>query len=482
MVGHGLHEIRIRRRLTKHCLSNRFDSCFNHTQKKERTINREKKFRPAQFLAVSFIVVIVVGTLLLLLPFSTTSGHIAFVDALFRSTSSVCVTGLIVQDTPTYFTPFGHAVILILFQLGGLGIMTFSTLVLLVAGKGISFKGRLIIQEGYYPGVAKDVKSLIKNIFIFAFAFEAAGALSLFLRWQKDFTWPQALFHSIFHSVSAFCNAGFALFSNSFESYRDDIWINMTFYILIIFGGMGFLVLQEMTKLVSGRLKKRKLKISLHSKLVLTMTSILILFSFVLFLLMEWNKSLKTFTVKSKILSSLFQVITPRTAGFNTMNLNSLSFAAVFLLIFLMFIGASPGSTGGGIKTSTFGVIFAFLRSKLKGRDSVNLLYRTIPLETTVKAFTVVTLASGVIFLSSFILMISHPWAAMKDVVFEVFSAFSTVGLSLGMTPKLNVLGKIVIILTMYIGRIGPLTLLYAFSRQRPFGKYQYIEETVMIG
>ena len=431
---------------------------------------------------MSFIVVIIVGTLFLLLPFSTKSGRISFVDALFEATSSVCVTGLIVQDTPTYFTPFGHAVILILFQLGGLGIMTFSTLVLLVAGRGISFKDRLLIQEGYYPGMMKDVKSLIKHIFIFAFAFEAAGALSLFLRWQKDFTWPKALFHSIFHSVSAFCNAGFALFSNSFESYRSDTWINMTFYFLIIFGGIGFLVLHEMIKLVSGILKKRKLKISLHSKLVLTMTSTLILFSFGLFLLMEWNKSLKMFSLKGKILSSLFQVITPRTAGFNTMNLNSLSFAAVFLLIFLMFIGASPGSTGGGVKTSTFGVIFAFLRSKLKAGDSVNLLYRTIPLETTIKAFTVVTLASGVIFLSSFILMISHPWAAMKDVVFEVFSAFSTVGLSLGMTPKLSVMGKIVIVLTMYIGRIGPLTLLYAFSRQRPFGKYQYVEETVMIG
>jgi trk system potassium uptake protein TrkH len=433
-------------------------------------------------LAISFIVAILVGTSLLLLPFSTISGHISLVDALFTATSGVCVTGLIVQDTATYFTPFGQAIILILLQLGGLGIMTFSTLIILVAGKRISIKDTIIIQQGFHHGAPKDVKSLIKNIFFYALTLEVVGTLSLFLRWQKELPWQKALSHSAFHSISAFCNAGFSLFSRSFLSYRSDTWINITLFLLIILGGVGFLVLQEMKEVFSCALRKRKTKISLHAKLVLTVTSFLIVFSFVLFLAIEWNHSLKMFTLKEKIFSSIFQVVTPRTAGFNTMDLNSLSFSAVFLLIMLMFIGASSGSTGGGVKTSTIGVILGFLKSKIAARESVNLFRRTLPLESVMKAFTVVTLAICVIFLSSFILLLTQPVASMKEALFEVFSAFSTVGLSLGITSKLSSLGKIVIILTMYIGRIGPLTLLYVFSRQKAFGRFEYVEETVMIG
>lgn len=392
------------------------------------------------------------------------------------------MTGLIVQDTATYFTPFGQTVILILFQLGGLGIMTFSTLILLVAGKRISIKDRIIIQQGFHHGAPKDFKSLIKNIFLYALTLEAAGTLSLFLRWQKDFPWQKALSYSVFHSISALCNAGFSLFSRSFISYRSDTWINITLFLLIILGGLGFLALQEMKEAFSGVLRRRKTRISLHTKLVLTLTSFLVVFSFVLFLAIEWNHSLKMFTLKEKIFSSIFQVVTPRTAGFNTMDLNSLSFSAVLLLIMLMFIGASSGSTGGGVKTSTIGVILGFLKSKITARDSVNLFRRTLPLESVMKAFTVITLAICVIFLSSFILLLTQPVASMKEALFEVFSAFSTVGLSLGITPKLSSLGKIVIILTMYIGRIGPLTLLYAFSRQKAYGRFEYVEETVMIG
>ncbi|HEB36718.1 MAG TPA: hypothetical protein ENI18_12885 [Candidatus Aminicenantes bacterium] len=442
----------------------------------------ERRFQPAQVLAISFIVAILGGTFLLLLPFSTKSGHISLVDALFTATSGVCVTGLIVQDTATYFTPFGQAVILVLFQLGGLGIMTFSTLILLVAGKRISIKDRIIIQQGFHHGAPKDFKSLIKNIFLYTLILEAAGTLSLFLRWQQDFPWQKALSYSVFHSISALCNAGFSLFSRSFISYRSDIWINITLFLLIILGGVGFLALQEMKEVFSGVLRRQKTKISLHTKLVLTLTSFLVVFSFVLFLAIEWNHSLKMFTLKEKIFSSIFQVVTPRTAGFNTMDLNSLSFSAVLLLIMLMFIGASSGSTGGGIKTSTIGVILGFLKSKITARDSVNLFHRTLPMESVMKAFTVITLAMCVIFFSSFILLLTQPVASMKEALFEVFSAFSTVGLSLGLTPKLSSLGKIVIILTMYIGRIGPLTLLYAFSRQRAYGRFEYVEETVMIG
>ena len=422
------------------------------------------------------------GTVLLLLPVSTHSGHISFIDALFTSTSAVCVTGLIVQDTATYFSSFGKAVILILFQLGGLGIMTFSTLILLVAGKKISIQDKIIIQQGYHHASAKNVKSLIKNIFFYSLIIEFVGTLIFFLHWHGKFSGPKGLFLSLFHSVSAFCNAGFSLFSDSFVSFRGDVLVNVTVVVLIVLGGVGFLVLSEGTEIFASLWRRKRGQTSLHSKLVFLMTFILIVFSFALFLLMEWDKSLEGFSVKEKILSALFQIVTPRTAGFNTMDLNTLSYAAVFLLIFLMFVGASPGSTGGGVKTSTLGVLLAFVKSKIVARDSVSLFYRTIPLEIITRAFTVITLSICVISLSSFFLFLTQSGMSMQEVFFEVFSAFGTVGLSLGVTPRLTTAGKAVIILTMFIGRIGPLTLLYAFSRQKAFGKFEYVEEAVMIG
>lgn len=418
----------------------------------------------------------------MLLPFSTKSGHISLIDAFFTSTSAVCVTGLIVQDTATYFTRAGQTIILVLFQLGGLGIMTFSTLVLLVAGKKISIKDSILIREGYAPYMQKNVKSLIKNIFFYTVAIEVAGTLSFFIRWHKIFSAPKALFYSVFHSVSAFCNAGFSVFCDSFESFRSDSYVNITLMVLIVLGGLGFLVINEIIRIFFHKRGKGKIQISLHAKLVLSTTLFLLFFSFVVFTALEWNNSLKDFTLKEKIFSSLFQIITPRTAGFNTMSLGSLSLGTVFLLILLMFIGASPGSTGGGVKTSTVGVVFGFIRSKITARESINIFYRTLPLDLIIKALTIITLAICVICFSSFILFISQPAVGMKEVFFEVFSAFGTVGLSLGLTQNLNVLGKIVIILTMYTGRIGPLTLLYAFSRRRPFGRYEYVEESIMIG
>lgn len=445
-------------------------------------IKPEKKFSPAQFLAGSFLAVIALGTGILLLPITTNSGHISFIDALFRATSSVCVTGLTVNDTSSFFTPFGQIVNMVLFQLGGLGILTFSTLILLVSGRKITIKDRIIIQQGYHPSSPRDVKTLIKNIFIYAMSLEAAGACLFFIHWHRSFPIGQSILYSVYHSISAFCNAGFSLFSDSFESFRNDAWTNLTLVFLIVLGGIGFLVLQEGKDFFFARIKRKRLRLSLHSGIVLTFTSLLIVLPFFILLIVEWNRSLLDLTIKEKILTCLFQTVTARTAGFNTINLNFFSFPALMLLILLMFIGASPGSTGGGIKTSTFGVIFAFLKSKITARETVNVFYRTIPLETVMRAFTVVTLSFSVIFFSVFIISLVQPEFDMKSVVFETFSAFGTVGLSLGITPQLNSLSKLVIIVTMYIGRIGPLTLLWAFSRMRPHGRFEYLEETVMIG
>jgi trk system potassium uptake protein TrkH len=450
---------------------------------KERSIKKERRFQPAQLLALSFVAAIFMGTFLLLLPVSTHPGeNISFVDALFTSTSAVCVTGLIVQDTATYFTPAGQTVILILFQLGGLGIMAFSTLILLVAGRKVSIQDKIIIREGFHPGSAKNVKSLVKNIFFFAIAIESAGTLLLYLHWHGKFPGFKGFFYSLFHAVSAFCNAGFSVFSDSLTSFRGDVWTNATIMLLIVFGGLGFLVLSEGVENVFGAFRHRRQKMSLHSKLIWIMTLSLIVLPFVSFLLIEWNHSLLEFSLKEKLLASLFQVITPRTAGFNTMELGTLNHAAVFLLISLMFIGASPGSTGGGVKTSTIGVIFAFVRSRIAARDSVNIFFRTLPEGLVTKAFTVVVLSICVIFISCAILFLTQKGMSMKETFFEVFSAFGTVGLSLGMTAKLNAVGKIVIVVTMFFGRIGPLTLLYALSREKALGKFEYVEESVMIG
>ena len=373
-------------------------------------------------------------------------------------------------------------VILILFQLGGLGIMAFSTLVLLVAGRKISIQDKIIIQQDYHHTAAKNVKSLIKNIFCYAIAIESVGALFLFLKWHGKFPGFEGLFYSLFHAISAFCNAGFSVFGDSLESFRGDVWTNATIMTLIVLGSLGFLVLSESADFFSRIIRRRNRRMSLHSKMVWIMTLFLIVFPFLSFLMIEWSQSLQGISLKEKILASLFQVITPRTAGFNTLEFGSLHPAAIFLLISLMFIGASPGSTGGGVKTSTIGVIFAFVKSRIAARESINIFYRTLPLGLVTKAFTVVVLSICVIFVSCAILFLTQSGMSMEETFFEVFSAFGTVGLSLGITAKLNALGKVVIIFTMFIGRIGPLTLLYAFSREKALGKFEYVEESVMIG
>ena len=440
------------------------------------------QFNPAQVLAISFVSAIAVGTGLLMIPACTVEGHISLIDALFTATSAVCVTGLIVQDTAVYFTPLGQGIILILFQLGGLGIMTFSTLVMLMAGRKISFKDRIIIQEGFHHASPSNLKSLIRKVFLFTFTLESAGAVLLFLHWKDNFSGIQAGFHAVFHSVSAFCNAGFARFSDSFESFRGDLYVNTVLIILIILGGLGFLVLFELWEIGAAKIKKKQHRFSLHMKMVLSTTLILLIGAGLLFFILEEGRALQELPAEEKAAAALFQTVTPRTAGFNTLDMNLLGRGTLFMLIMLMFVGAAPGSTGGGVKVTTLGVLFAFIKSRLAGRQSVNMGRRTLPFELITKAFTLLTLSFMVISASVFILLISQQGMKVLEIIFEVFSAFGTVGLSLGITPELNSLGKTVVILTMYIGRIGPLTFLYAFSRERPLGRYEYVKETVMIG
>jgi trk system potassium uptake protein TrkH len=443
---------------------------------------KDLRFHPAQVLAVSFLAAILVGTALLSLPLSTRAGALSPIDALFTSTSAVCVTGLIVKDTPVDFTPAGQAILLALIQLGGLGIMTFSTLVLLVAGRNVSIRDRLQLQSSYHAGIPQDFRALVRSLFTYTVAIELAGAAALFFCFWKEHGPREAVPLSVFHSVSAFCNAGFSLFSDSFAGYRGHVCLNITVMALILLGGIGFPVLREARDLLADRFNGRKLHASLHFKFVLSMSGALILFSSAFIFLQESKHGLEGLSAKERVLGSFFQAVTARTAGFNTVEIGALSSASVLLLLVLMFVGASPASTGGGVKTSTAGVILMSMRARLRAQDSVMLFKRTLPPDVITKAFTLAALAIAVIFLCATALLVSQPALSLREAIFEAFSAFGTVGLSMGITPNLTTAGKLAIIFTMFIGRVGPLTLLYAFSRQRAKGHYEYAEEPVLIG
>ena len=443
---------------------------------------KDIEFHPARVLAASFLAAILVGTLLLSLPFSTRQGQTPVLDAFFTATSAVCVTGLIVKDTPAHYSPAGLAIILALIQLGGLGIMTFSTLIILAARGRISVRERLLIQSSFHPGIPKDLPSLVRSIFAYTLAIESAGAVLLFAWFSADFGFWRAAGLAIFHAISAFCNAGFSLFSDSLTGYRGHAGIVLTVAGLIVLGGIGFPVLREMRQLSVSRLTRRPARPSLHLKLIVTTTLIFILAAFALLYVMEGSFSMASYSIRERALSSFFLSVTARTAGFQTMSIAALGPASVLLMFLLMFVGASPASTGGGVKTSTASLLVLLIRSRVSSRQTVSAFRRSLAADLMTKAFTLIVLALAVIFLATGVLLASQPAIGMKSALFEVFSAFGTVGLSMGVTSGLTPLGKVVIILTMFIGRVGPLTLLYALSRRRPRGRFEYAEESVLVG
>ncbi|MBC7349437.1 MAG: hypothetical protein H5U05_05635 [Candidatus Aminicenantes bacterium] len=404
------------------------------------------------------------------------------IDALFTSTSAICVTGLIVVDTPSFFSPLGQGILLVLIQLGGLGIMTFSSFILLTAGRRVSLTDKLVVEGSFRPLVISDFSSLLRDVFLFTFGFELLGAALLLLKFSVGAPFSRALVLSVFHSVSAFCNAGFSLFSDSLKAFRGDLLVNLVMIFLIVFGGLGFFVLQEIKLAFRHGIRKERVKFSLHTKFVVAVTLGIILSGAVLIFLLEFKHGLSGLPLKDKVLASLFQVVSARTAGFNTVDIGSLSMASILLLVFIMFVGASPGSTGGGVKTTTFGLIFAFLRSRLEGYEVTQIFSRGIRNEDVIKAYTLVSLALSLVFASTVALLVIQPELALKEALFEVVSAFGTVGLSLGITPQLHPLSKLILVVTMYLGRIGPLTMLYAFSRVKPAGHYQFVEESIMVG
>ncbi len=452
-----------------------------------------KRLNPPQVVAISFLVAIIIGTILLSLPISSKGPEkIKFIDALFTATSATCVTGLTVKDTATFFSPFAQWVILALFQAGGLGIMTLSTLFAILLGRKLTIRENVTIQGALNHHKIEGLSALIKYILSLTLGLEFLGALLLFLKWSRGhgFSTGQAIWHSVFHSISAFCNAGFSLFSNSFMDYRDNLYIVLVMSIMIILGGIGFIVLLDIKNLKFWKKNKNFAinRVTLQTKIVLISTVALILIGTVAFLILENNESLRGFSSKGKILTSYFQSVTSRTAGFNTVNIGGLGMASQLLLIVLMFIGASPGSTGGGIKTATFGILLATIWSMLRNRDRVSAFKKTIPRQVVRKAMVVffIGLAWVLIFTAALCVTEAKNIGTSANPflrsLFEVTSAFGTVGLSTGITPYLSTLGKILIILTMYAGRIGPLTLALAITIREQKIVYKYPEEKIMVG
>jgi trk system potassium uptake protein TrkH len=439
---------------------------------------------PIQKILLSFIMLILTGTALLKIPFATRGG-ISVIDALFTSTSAVCVTGLIVLDTAKDFTLAGQCIILLLIQFGGLGIMTFSIAILSLIGADLSIKWRFTFDSFYDVMKEFPIKSLLKKIIVYTLIIEASIALALFSQFVDHFTLPQAIWHSIFQAVSAFCNAGFSTFSNSLMDYRSNYIVQLSIGIGIILGGLGFLVLTELAQAKRKRITFYFTQFTLHTKFVLLITGILIIAGIGVFLVLEWHYSIRNLSIGEKLIASFFQSVTCRTAGFNTVDIGSLRSPTLFVMMLLMFIGGSPGSIAGGIKTTTMGVIVSLIYSKFRGTQQIVFWGRSLNPETIERSTSLMILAILFITFSAFLLLtvdtfhVKDPFLA---VLFEVTSAFGTVGLSTGITSSISDPGRVLMCLVMYIGRLGPLTLIMALTSKKKRVNIEYPEEHIMIG
>lgn len=441
-----------------------------------------KGLNPAQVLVLGFAAVIFVGGLLLNLPISSVDGNsVGFVNAIFTATSAVCVTGLAVVDTGTHWTLFGKIIIMLLIQIGGLGFMTMTTTIAFVMGRKISLKSRLVMQEAYNQSTVAGIVRLTQYVLFVTLAIEGVAALILMTRFIPIYGWGNGIFYGIFHSVSAFCNAGFDLVGGfrSLMPFVSDPVINLTIMFLIISGGLGFAVITEIINL------RKFSKFSLHAKVVISMTILLILLGFASILMLEYNNpdTLGPLSWPQKVLAAMFQSVTPRTAGFNTIDMAKYSISAQLMTIILMFIGGSPGSTAGGIKTTTFGVIISQVISVIVGKESPQVFKKRIPMDVINKALALFSVAMFLILLVTMLLSITETGHSFMELIFETTSAFATVGLTLGITTSLTVPGKIIIAFTMFAGRLGPLTLIMAIAaRQGRRVKYKYPEGKILVG
>ncbi|MFH1008822.1 MAG: TrkH family potassium uptake protein [Candidatus Latescibacterota bacterium] len=443
------------------------------------------QMNPAQLLGLSFAGLIFVGSILLTFPAATKDGYGAsMLTALFTATSATCVTGLVVVDTGTHFSTFGQIVILCLIQLGGLGMMTFSTSLALIFGKRLGVRERATMQEVLDAPDPASLIRIVRYIVKMTVCAELIGATILFVRFK--FVYPSVLkaaYYALFHAISAFCNAGFGLYSDSLTGFHGDLIVNFTITTLIIMGGIGFVVVAAVTNRENLRrgVRGSLLHLDVHSKLVLSATAVLIVGGALAVFFFEFDRSLLTLSTKDKFLAAYFQSVTARTAGFNTIDIGQLRNVTLFIMMVWMFVGAAPGSTGGGIKVSTVAVLLLSLKTMLQERRDIEVFRRTIPQPVVYKSIAV-TIVSLLLLGSLFSLLLVSQDGKFVDLLFEAVSAFGTVGLSVGVTPQLNAAGRVIIMLLMFIGRLGPLTLAFAVGRRSRRSYLRYPQGRVMIG
>lgn len=439
------------------------------------------EFNAVQILSIGFFILILIGGIILSLPISSASGESTnLLDSIFTSTSAVCVTGLITLDTGTHFSVFGQVIIITLIEIGGLGFMSFATMIALILGKKITLKDRLIMQEALNAFSIQGMVKMVKYVIKFTLLIQLIGAIILSTQFIPEFGLKKGIGFSLFHSISAFCNAGFDLFGHfsSLVNHNTNSVILITISSLIIIGGLGFTVWIE----IYNYRKTRRL--SLHSKLVLLITIFLLVLGTILFLVLEYNNSntIAQMGIKDKLLNSYFSSATARTAGFNSVDTNGTTNGGKLLTVLLMFIGGSPGSTAGGIKTVTFGVIILAVVAVIKGREEPEIFKRSLSKELVYRSFAILVIALTLVLTVSMVLSITLPNEKFIDLLYEVTSAFGTVGITTGVTQRLTVVGKVIIMITMYLGRLGPLTFAFAITKRKKKQGIRYPKGKILIG
>ena len=423
------------------------------------------------------------GALLLQLPIASTAGqHQRFVDALFTSSSAITTTGLTVVDTGTYYSLFGQLVIFALFQIGGLGYMVFIALAALIAGRQLSLRAGLTLQESIAGLARAEQRQFVKVVFWYTALFEGAGALLLTLHWLGQYSFPRALYLGIFHSVSAFCTAGFALFPASFMADRDNLLVNSTIALVTLAGAVGFFVLRDLDRYWRMVLTQRQSRrLSSHTKLVLVVTATMTVLGTAIVFFTE-PTSIAGASPWQRFSSASFQALSAETTtGFNSIDITLMTPPGLLTIIILMFIGASPGGTGGGIKTTTFGAIVATVGGLLRGSEDAVVFRRRLTRDTVNRAFTIGVLSALIIIADCLLLSVTEAQTFL-NILFEVVSAFATVGLSAGITPQLTTAGRLLIAVTMLIGRIGPLALGFALLARPREPRFRYAEDQLYIG
>lgn len=443
---------------------------------------------PGALLALSFLILILCGTVLLKMP-EMTYGSISWVDALFTATSASCVTGLIVQDTAEFFTFRGQLIIMLLFQLGGLNMLTIATFIGSFYRKSGSLYTSSLLKDVMDTDHIGSLTGILRKVILYSLSFEIAGVVLLYFLWgnQYEFQGPlERLFYSVFHSVSAFNNAGFSLFTNGlFEApVRFRYGAQIVIMVLIIVGGLGFIVLQDVFSKPPYRQKQKRYwrKLMVNSRVVLTITFWMLVSGAALFFIFEYNNTLKDHTLFGKIVASFFQSATTRTAGFNTVDTSLITTPTLLLFMLFMFVGASPGSTGGGIKTTTFAVALKAAWANIRGREHVEVFKRNIRWASVNKTYAIIAVALSFLFVFTILLSFTNPQFSFREILFEQISAMGTVGLSLGITGQFSIAGKLILVISMFIGRIGSLTMVVIFSRRIISGSYRYPNARLMIG